>query len=105
MKIRSRAGLAAVATAGLIFAAGAPAAGVPVSPHKHCLYTPSPEGYVLIAEGLSEYAPTDPALEMFHTYVHRGKPGQELVIIPLSIGAEGCPDDFDVLPADAIVLE
>ena len=47
-------------------------------PHKHCLLTPS--GWVLIAEGVSEEAPNDPALENFHYKVHTGEPGAQVVI-------------------------
>ena len=64
--------LAAVAAAGLIFGTSAPAAA-DVPPHKHCLLTP--EGWVLIAQGVSEEAPNDPALEQFHNEVHLGVPG------------------------------
>ena len=89
MKIVSRFALAAVATAGLFFATSASAEAV--GDHKHCLYTPSPKGYVLIAEGVSEEAPHEPTLHNFHELVHRGVPGQELTIIAISVGAE-CPE-------------
>jgi hypothetical protein len=36
-----------------------------VAPHKHCLYIQSLDGYVLIAQGVSEKAPNGPALENF----------------------------------------
>jgi hypothetical protein len=76
--IVGRFALAAVAAASLVFAASAPA-GADVVPHKHCLLTPS--GWVLIAEGVSEEAPNDPALENFHYEVHIGEPGREHVRI------------------------
>src|SRR3954447_5909206 len=89
MKIISRLTLAVVASAGLFCATGAPA-GADVTPHKHCLYTPSPQGYVLIAEGVSVEAPLDPALENFHERVHIGVPGERVKIIRISVDAE-CP--------------
>lgn len=80
--------LAAVAAAGLVFVTSAPAAA-DVAPHKHCLLTP--QGWVLIAEGVSDKAPNDPALENFHTRVHFGVPGGEpLTIIRISVDGE-CP--------------
>jgi hypothetical protein len=61
----------------------APAAA-DVPPHKHCLLTPA--GWVLIAEGVSDHAPNDPALENFHTRVHLGVPGGEpLTIVRINI--------------------
>ncbi len=66
--------LAAVAAAGLVFGTTAPAAA-DVTPHKHCLLTP--EGWVLIAEGVTDEAPNDPALESFHYKVHIGVPGSD----------------------------
>jgi hypothetical protein len=91
MKIIGRCALAAAAAASLMFATSAPA-GADVAPHKHCVYTPSPEGYVLIAEGVSLEAPNDPALESFHYQVHRGVPGEELgIIIAIPITQEECP--------------
>lgn len=77
--------LAAVAAAGLVFGTSAPAAA-DVAPHKHCLLTPS--GWVLLAEGVSEHAPNDPALENFHLRVHTGVPGgggEPLTIVRISI--------------------
>src|SRR5215203_4658010 len=50
MKIIGRVALAAVAVAGLVFGASAPAAA-DVIPHKHCLYIETVDGYVLIAKG------------------------------------------------------
>ena len=82
--------LAAVAAAGLVFGTTAPAAAVP--PHKHCLLTP--EGWVLIAEGVSEEAPHDPALESFHVRVHAGVPGGE----PLTIERINVDQDCSQLP-------
>jgi hypothetical protein len=61
-KIVGRFALAALAASGLMFATSVPAAG-DVAPHKHCLLTP--DGWVLIAKGVSEEAPNDPALENF----------------------------------------
>jgi hypothetical protein len=63
--------LAAVAASGLVFATGAPAAA-DVAPHKHCLLTP--DGWVLVAEGVTDKAP-NLALEKLHVYVHIGVPG------------------------------
>jgi hypothetical protein len=88
MKIVSRFALATVATACLFFASSAPAEAV--GDHKHCLYTPSPQGYVLIAQGVSEEAPHEPALHNFHDRVHIGKPGQHVKIIRIDANAE-CP--------------
>lgn len=68
--------LAAVAASGLMFAASPLAAAV--TEHKHCVLTPT--GWVLVAEGLTMYAPNDPALEQFHSDVHRGEPGEQLDI-------------------------
>jgi hypothetical protein len=64
--------LAAVAATGLLLATSTSAAA-DVAPHRHCLLTP--DGWVLIAEGVSNYAPNDPALENFHYEVHLGVPG------------------------------
>ena len=90
MKIIARCLLAAAAAASLMFATSAPAAA-DVPPHKHCVYTPSPEGYVLIAEGVSLEAPNNPALENFHNGVHRGVPGLELrIVISIPITWEQC---------------
>ena len=58
IKIIVRFALAAVAAAGLVFATSAQAGAV--DSHKHCLYIESLDRYVLIAEGLSEQAPTRP---------------------------------------------
>jgi hypothetical protein len=60
-KIVGRFALAALAASGLMFATSVPAAG-DVAPHKHLL---TPDGWVLIAKGVSEEAPNDPALENF----------------------------------------
>jgi hypothetical protein len=90
MKIISRFALATVAAAGLVFATSAPV-GADVVPHKHCLYTSS--GWVLIAEGVSEKAPNDPALENFHYKVHTGEPGDHLVIRRINVD-----DDCSELP-------
>jgi hypothetical protein len=62
-----------------------------VGDHKHCLYTPSPQGYVLIAQGVSEEAPHEPALHNFHDRVHLGEPGQHIRIIRIDVDAE-CPE-------------
>jgi hypothetical protein len=86
MKIISRFLFAVVAPAGLVFVTSGSAAA-DVAPHKHCLYTPS--GWVLIAEGVSEKAPNDPALENFHYKVHTGEPGQHIVIRRIGV-AEDC---------------
>ena len=83
--------LAAVAAAGLVFATTAPAAAH-VSPHKHCLVTP--DGWVIIAEGVSEEAPNDPALENLHYKVHLGVPGGE----PLTIVRVNVNQDCSHLP-------
>ena len=89
MKIIGRFALAAVATAGLVFATSGPAAAdVVVNPHKHCVLTP--DGWVLIAEGLSENAPVYPALREFHLDVHSGEPSQHLTIRSIPIGDEDC---------------
>jgi hypothetical protein len=61
-----------------------------VPPHKHCLYIKSLDAYVLIAVGLSENAPNDPALENFHHKVHTGESGMHLKIIRIDMAAE-CP--------------
>jgi hypothetical protein len=67
-------GVAAALTAsGLMFATAAPAAA-DVAPHKHCLLTP--DGYVLLAEGVTDEAP-NLALEKFHVEVHTGVPAGE----------------------------
>jgi len=76
-KIGGRFVLAALATWGLVFATSASAAA-DVAPHKHCLLTP--DGWVLIAKGVSEKAPNDPALENFHYEVHLGEPGKHVTI-------------------------
>jgi hypothetical protein len=88
MKIISRFALASAATAGLFFATSAPAEAV--GDHTHCLYTPSPQGYVLIAKGVSEEAPHEPTLHNFHERVHLGEPGQHVEIRRIDVGAE-CP--------------
>jgi hypothetical protein len=84
--------LAAVAAASLVFGASTPAAAV--LPHKHCLLTP--EGWVLIAEGVSEEAPNDPALEAFHDRVHTGVPGSGGE--PLTIARIDVDQDCSQLP-------
>ena len=87
MKIIGRAALAAVATAGLIFGTSVQAAAV--GQHEHCLLTP--DGWVIIAEGVSEVAwDQGPALDMFHEWVHKGQPADELTIVPIPVGGE-CP--------------
>jgi hypothetical protein len=85
--------VSALAAAGLVFGTTAPAAA-DVPPHKHCLLTP--DGWVLIAEGVSEEAPNDPALENFHTRVHLplGVPGGE----PLTIVRINVDQDCSHLP-------
>ena len=99
MKIIGRFALAAVAAAGLVFATSAPAGAV--DSHKHCLYIESLDRYVLIAEGLSEHAPNPPALDNFHEKVHRGEPGDHLVITRIEMDAD-CPARLpgSVVPAD-----
>jgi hypothetical protein len=75
MKGIRRIAVATVAAAGLVFSLSGPAAAdVIVAQHKHCLLTPN--GWVLIAEGVSEeaYLQEAPALDKFHADVHRGKP-------------------------------
>ena len=84
-------GLAAVAAAGLVVGSSAVAAA-DVAPHKHCLLTP--DGWVLLAEGVSEKAPNDPALEKFHSRVHLGVPGGE----PLTIVRINIDQSCSVLP-------
>jgi len=71
--------LAAVAASGLMFAGSAPAAADVVAPHKHCLLTPN--GWVLIAEGVTDEAP-NLALVEFHYDVHTGVPGWGLDAAP-----------------------
>jgi hypothetical protein len=102
MKLLGRSALAAVATAGLMFVPSAPANAVS---HKHCLYTPSPEGYVLIAQGVSEeaYDAESGALELFHKYVHRGEPSEQLTIVRIEVD-EDCTQVLEVLPTDAVVV-
>ena len=85
MKIINRFALAAVAAASLVFVTSA-SAEADVAPHKHCLYTPS--GWVLIAKGVSEEAPNDPALENFHYEVHIGEPGAQVVIKRIDVDAD-----------------
>jgi hypothetical protein len=72
---------------------------------KHCLYTPSPEGYVLIAQGVSEeaYDAESGALELFHKYVHRGEPSEQLTIVRIEVD-EDCTQVLEVLPTDAVVV-
>jgi hypothetical protein len=96
MKIIMKSALAAAATAGLIFATGAPASAV--TDHEHCLLTPN--GYVVVAKGVSEVAPEEPALDKFHKYVHSGEPGEQLTIVRIPVGGE-CPAD----PTDAAAAE
>ena len=79
--------VATVAAMGLVFATSAPAAA-DVTPHMHCLETPS--GWVLIAEGVSEYAPNDPALVNFHEEVHFGEPQDQLSIERIFMNEEDC---------------
>jgi len=80
--------VAALAAMGL-FATTAPAAAdVTLTPHMHCLETPS--GWVLIAEGVSEYAPNDPALVNFHEEVHFGEPQDQLSIERIFMNEENC---------------
>ena len=102
MKIVSRFALAVVAAAAMVFATSGPAvADVAVTAHKHCLYIQSLDGYVLIAEGVSEKAPIDPALENFHGKVHIGEPGDHVRIRRIGM-AEDCPAQIpdSVVPAD-----
>jgi hypothetical protein len=82
MKIVRKFALAAVTAAGLAFATSTPA--VAVTDHEHCLLTP--EGYVVVAKGVSEVAPEEPALEKFHEYVHFGEPGEQLTIVRIPVG-------------------
>jgi hypothetical protein len=89
--------LAAVAASGLVFATGTPAAAH-VAPHKHCLLTP--DGWVPIAEGVSESAP-NLALEKFHVYVHTGVPGSGGE--PLTIARIGVDQDCSTLPVPSAV--
>jgi hypothetical protein len=75
MKVIRRIAVATVAAAGLFVSMTGPAAAdVSVSQHKHCLLTPN--GWVLIAEGVSDeaYLQDAPALDEFHAEVHRGTP-------------------------------
>jgi hypothetical protein len=75
MKVIGRIAVAALAAAGLVFGmSGQAGADVIVAQHKHCLLTPN--GWVLIAEGVSEeaYLQQAPALDKFHADVHRGEP-------------------------------
>jgi hypothetical protein len=91
MKIISRFALAVVAAAAIVFATSGPAvADVTVTAHKHCLYIQSLDGYVLIAEGVSEKAPIDPALENFHGKVHTGEPGDHVEIRRIGMEVD-CP--------------
>ena len=95
MKIVRKFALAAVTTAGLAFATSTPAAAV--TDHEHCLLTP--EGYVVVARGVSEVAPEEPALEKFHEYVHFGEPGEQLTIVRIPVGGECPPDPSEVASA------
>jgi hypothetical protein len=91
MKIVSRFAMAVIAAAAVVFATGAPAvADVTVTAHKHCLYIQSLDGYVLIAAGVSEMAPIDPALENFHGKVHTGEPGDHVKIMRIGM-EDDCP--------------
>jgi hypothetical protein len=91
MKIVSRFAMAVIAAAAVVFATGAPAvADVTVTAHKHCLYIQSLDGYVLIAAGVSEKAPIDPALENFHGKVHTGEPGDHVKIMRIGM-EDDCP--------------
>jgi hypothetical protein len=91
MKIVSRFALALVAAAAMVFATSASVlADVTVTAHKHCLYIQSLDGYVLIAEGVSEEAPLDPALENFHGKVHTGEPGDHVKIMRIGM-EDDCP--------------
>ena len=101
MKIIGRVALAAVAVAGLVFGASAPAAA-DVIPHKHCLYIETVDGYVLIAEGVSLKAPNDPALESVHYRVHLGEPTQDdrLKITRLLDLTAECPNQLPLAPAE-----
>jgi len=47
-------------------------------------------GMVLIAEGVSEYAPNDPALVNFHEEVHFGEPQDQLSIERIFMNEEDC---------------
>jgi len=97
MKIIGKAALATAVTAGLISVTmSAPAAAV--TDHEHCLLTP--DGWIVVAKGVSEVAPEDPALEKFHEYVHTGEPGEHLTIVRIPVGGE-CPPD----PSNAAASE
>ena len=97
--------LAAVAASGLMFAGSAPAAADVVTPHKHCLLTP--DGYVLIAEGVTDEGP-NLALEKFHVEVHTGVPGWGLDAAPktgdepLTIMRIDADEDCSSLPLPAV---
>ena len=83
--------MAVVAAAATVLAISAPAvADVTVTAHKHCLYIQSLDGYVLIAAGVSEKAPIDPALENFHGKVHTGEPGDHVKIMRIGM-EDDCP--------------
>jgi hypothetical protein len=87
--------LAGIAVSGLMFAGSAPAAAHEgkVLQHWHCLWTP--EGWVPLAEGVSEQAPNEPALHQFHDQVHTGVPGsggEPLIIRAIFSETQTCED-------------
>jgi hypothetical protein len=99
MKVIRRIAMTTLAAAGLFVSMTGPVeADVPVDvpvvlPHKHCLLTPN--GWVLIAEGVSEEADEQdaPALDQLHDKVHTGTPtddGGPLRIVRVNATAEDC---------------
>jgi hypothetical protein len=100
MKVVRRIAMTTLAAAGLFVSMIGPVeADVPVdvpvvSQHKHCLLTPN--GWVPIAEGVSEeaYEQDTQALYQLHDKVHFGTPtddGGPLRIVRVAAG-EDCPD-------------
>jgi hypothetical protein len=99
VKVIRRIAMTTLAAAGLFVSMTGPAAAdviedVPeVAPHKHCLLTPN--GWVPIAEGVSEEADEQdtPALDQLHDKVHFGTPtddGGPLRIVRVSVADENC---------------
>jgi hypothetical protein len=92
MKVMRKIAVTTLAAAGLFISMSGPATGdVIVGQHKHCLLTPN--GWVLIAGGVSEeaYLKQAPALDRFHDKVHRGKPTDDGGLTIVRIGAnEDC---------------
>ena len=99
MKVIRRIAMTTLAAAGLFVSMTGPAAAdviedVPhVSQHKHCLLTPN--GWVLIAEGVSEeaYEQDTQALYQLHDKVHFGTPTDDGgLTIKRIVAGEDCSD-------------